>query len=287
MADVSTRLRRARERAHLQIADVSATTKIKPAFIAAIDGGELHQLPGQFFTRAFLKAYAAAVGLDPAEVARQYDEHVGRTEPLTLEELAAVLDKKFPPVPPLRERLHKRVATLPFVTMPSAPALPMLVKRPIPMPSLRLRIPQVHAMRAIRPAVVALLMVIATVAAVVTWTPNRQAGEAGAVGTSGIAEAAPATASAPVPAPDKVTIDIMPAAQIWVAATTDGKLTVFRMLQAGERVSVSATQAADFRIGNAAAFRYTINGVPGKAIGGPDEVREFQITPQNFHSYVR
>jgi hypothetical protein len=42
-----------------------------------------------------------------------------------------------------------------------------------------------------------------------------------------------------------------------------------------------------FRIGNAAAFEYSINGKAGKPVGGPDEVREFQITTSNYTSYLR
>ena len=285
MADVSTRLRRARERARLEIADISARTKIKPAFIAAIDRGDLGQLPGQFFTRAFLKAYAAEVGLDAAQIARQYDDSVGRTEPITLEELAAVVDKKLPQVPPLHQRLMaqwdavgtmRKLSAREWRVAPPAPSLDT--------PSLRLRVPRLPAMRLVRPAVAAIVMVIVAIAAVVTWTPGPQA-EAGAVGTSGVAEAA--TPTPPPAIPDTLAIDITATGQIWVSAKADGEPALFRMLQAGEHVSLSATRDLTFRIGNAAAFEYTLNGVPGKPLGGPDEVREFQITKDNYRTFAR
>ena len=283
VANLPTRLQRAREQARLEIADISARTKIKPAFIAALENGHWEQLPGQFFTRAFLKAYAAEVRIDPAQVAREYDEAVGRTDPITLAEFAAVVDKKYPAVPPLHQRLMAQWDALGTFRKLSGPE--WRVASPLPsdhQPSLRLRVPRVPDIGIVRPVAAALVMVVVAVAAAVSWTPSRQP-EAGAVGTSGVAEAAAATP----PVPEKVTIDIVPTAQIWVSAKADGNPAIFRMLQTGERVSLSATSDLTFRIGNAAAFTYTLNGVPGKALGGPDEVREFQITPQNVHSFRR
>ena len=38
---------------------------------------------------------------------------------------------------------------------------------------------------------------------------------------------------------------------------------------------------------NAAAFVYTVNGVPGRALGASGEVVEFQMTRENVHTYRR
>ena len=61
VADIPTRLRDARKRAGLEIAEISAQTKIKPAFIAALERGHWEQLPGKFFTRAFLKLHDESI----------------------------------------------------------------------------------------------------------------------------------------------------------------------------------------------------------------------------------
>ena len=52
-------------------------------------------------------------------------------------------------------------------------------------------------------------------------------------------------------------------------------------------MTLEAQRELAFRIGNAAAFEYSINGVTGKPLGGPGEVKEFAITPANFRSYAR
>ena len=112
----------------------------------------------------------------------------------------------------------------------------------------------------------------------------------GAVGTSGVAAAAPVATTGTVPAPaapEKLTLAISPTAPIWVTGAADGKRVLYRLLVPGEHVTVEARKDLTFRIGNAAAFSYAINGVPGKPLGGPDEIREFQITPENFQSFRR
>ncbi|HEV3485654.1 MAG TPA: hypothetical protein VG106_09620 [Vicinamibacterales bacterium] len=42
-----------------------------------------------------------------------------------------------------------------------------------------------------------------------------------------------------------------------------------------------------FRVGNAGAFQYSINGVQGRVLGQPGEVLEFQVTRDNVHTYQR
>jgi hypothetical protein len=112
-----------------------------------------------------------------------------------------------------------------------------------------------------------------------------------AVGTTGVVAAGVAAAPAPQPEPEPVpetlSLEITPTEQIWVAATADGERVVYRMLEPGERVKVEARREMSFRIGNAAAFQYAVNGTPGKPLGGAGEVREFQITGENYRTYRR
>ena len=71
-------LRRARERAGLEIEEISARTKIKPSFLRALETGHFEVLPGPFFTRTFLRTYAREVGVPPDEVVREYDRLHGQ-----------------------------------------------------------------------------------------------------------------------------------------------------------------------------------------------------------------
>lgn len=39
------------------------------------------------------------------------------------------------------------------------------------------------------------------------------------------------------------------------------------------------------RVGDAAAFAYSINGVRGRTLGGPGEVRDIRITSDNYTGF--
>ncbi len=66
-------LKSAREQKKLSLAAISEATRINPRFLESIEGGKFSVLP-QTYIRAFIRAYAKAVELDPEEVIRRYDE---------------------------------------------------------------------------------------------------------------------------------------------------------------------------------------------------------------------
>lgn len=61
-------LRAARMRSGLTTADVARITKLSPWAITAIECGRIEDLPPGLYTRAYLRAYAHAVRLDPEAV---------------------------------------------------------------------------------------------------------------------------------------------------------------------------------------------------------------------------
>ena len=62
-------LKRARERAALTDADVARLTRLSPRVIAAIEQERYDLMPAGLYARAAVRAYAQAVGLNPAEIA--------------------------------------------------------------------------------------------------------------------------------------------------------------------------------------------------------------------------
>ncbi len=67
-------LRRIREIAGLSLADISAETKISLSILRAMEAGKFQYLPGQVFSRNFVKQYAATVGSDEDRVAAWFDQ---------------------------------------------------------------------------------------------------------------------------------------------------------------------------------------------------------------------
>jgi transcriptional regulator with XRE-family HTH domain len=68
------RLRHERERRGIALASIAERTKIAPALLVALERGDVGRWPGGIYRRSFIRAYAEAVGLDPAEVAREFFE---------------------------------------------------------------------------------------------------------------------------------------------------------------------------------------------------------------------
>jgi cytoskeleton protein RodZ len=65
-------LRTARERLGWEIDAVAEALRLKPAFIRAIEQGDLAGLPAPAYTVGFVRTYATALGLDPNEAIRRF-----------------------------------------------------------------------------------------------------------------------------------------------------------------------------------------------------------------------
>jgi transcriptional regulator with XRE-family HTH domain len=251
VVEISRRLRSARELAGLSLEDLAATTRIRREALQAIERGEFDRLPGDFYIRAFLRTYAREVHLPPDEIVGDYEAMRGEAAP-EFDAPRTHSDGHRPPAPP---------AGLPILSRP-------------------------WTVRAVVGLTVVLLVVTVIRSRPVANRPH----EAGAVGTSGVVEAAPAppvAAPQAEAAPDKLVLEIRPAGPTWVTGAADGKRVLYRLLTPGEHITVEARDDLSFRIGNAVAFAYAINGVPGKPLGGPDEIREFRITRENYRSFRR
>jgi transcriptional regulator with XRE-family HTH domain len=67
-----TRLRRQRLRARVTVEQIADTLRIKPELIAAFENNDLSEWPRGLYSRAWVRAYAAAVELDPADTVDEF-----------------------------------------------------------------------------------------------------------------------------------------------------------------------------------------------------------------------
>jgi len=63
--DLGTRLRMARHRRGKSLRDIAAVTKIPTAWLEAIERNDFDRLPAGIFRRAYIRAFAGEVGVDP------------------------------------------------------------------------------------------------------------------------------------------------------------------------------------------------------------------------------
>jgi hypothetical protein len=67
-----TRLRRQRMRARVSIEQIADSLRIKPEIIAAFEANDLSEWPKGLYSRAWVRAYALAVDLDPVDTVDEF-----------------------------------------------------------------------------------------------------------------------------------------------------------------------------------------------------------------------
>ncbi len=123
-----SRLRQRREEQAIALLTIAEETKIKRALLEGLERDDVSQWPSGIFRRAFIRAYAHAIGLSPDAVVREFLEiHPDPVEDVaTIAAVAAALDgagtKEGPPTR-FRNMVGSAIGSLSRVRVPS-PAPP-------------------------------------------------------------------------------------------------------------------------------------------------------------------
>ena len=88
MSDLGARLREARERRGVSLRDIAAHTKFSVSALEALERNDPSRLPGGIFARAFVRSYAAEVGLDPEATVREFVETFDVEPPISVVDLS-------------------------------------------------------------------------------------------------------------------------------------------------------------------------------------------------------
>jgi hypothetical protein len=102
-------LRRHREARGIPLPAVAEQTKIGPAFLVALERGDCSKWPGGIYSRAWIRAYAAAVGLDPEEIGARFASCFSQT---------AFPGREPSPAPPAAPNGIRKVAPLRLTLQP-------------------------------------------------------------------------------------------------------------------------------------------------------------------------
>jgi transcriptional regulator with XRE-family HTH domain len=93
------RLREQREQRNLSLADVAEQTKIKMSLLAGVERDDISQWPPGIFRRAYVRAYARAIGFDADAAVREflelYPEPIEPTEPPSPSRLRRLIGSAF------------------------------------------------------------------------------------------------------------------------------------------------------------------------------------------------
>ena len=249
--DIGTTLRNARERRGLSIEELAATTRITLPVLRALEHNTFDTVPSGIFVRGFIRSYAREVGLDPEEMVAQFLEQTGDA-PVTAEQPA---ESRFDDDILIDPEPSSGRATWGYALIVAA-----------------LLVAFVSSTRTDE-GDDALTPVAASEALGqedADGAPGDAANEPGAVATTG---------------DGLLHVDITPSGPCWVEAVVDGKTVVYRLMQAGERQTLSAREIA-LRVGDPAACAYNINGRPGRPLGAPGTPVSVNLTVDSYRDFL-
>jgi cytoskeleton protein RodZ len=70
--DFGSRIRHVREERGVSLREIADATKISVSALEALERNDISRLPGGIFSRAFVRSYAAAIGIDPEQTVREF-----------------------------------------------------------------------------------------------------------------------------------------------------------------------------------------------------------------------
>lgn len=261
--DVGARLRAAREARALSLRKIAASTKISVAALEALERNDVKRLPGGIFTRAFVRAYAIEVGLDPEQTIRDFlvqfpIEGVADGSPYAN-------DSRERDQFQSQQRIASTVVRILLLSVPLAGVVIFFTLRGDSGAPGRIE----DGPDETAPAVAAAPASDAAVPAADWPSPAPAPG----------VEAAP-------PAAESLVIAIHPHGPCWVSLVIDEEQVFSRVMQGGERIVREARREIVLSIGDAGAFDFTLNDRPGRPLGASGEVVRAQITHENLASYL-
>ena len=257
MDDFGGKLRQARERRGISLRQIAASTKISAAALEALERNDISKLPGGIFSRAFVRAYAVEVGLDPDDTVKEFLDRFNQEPPPTAESAATVPQEETD-----FENKQKMAALALKIALVGIPVIILLLY---------------FTFFRNRSAVQA---------------EGEPAAPAAATPADTGAPSAPAPAPvveavAPPPTPRQLKLEIHPTAECWVSLTVDGRKLFARVMQRGERETHTVQREAVVEIGDAGAFAFAINGREGKSLGDVGQVKTLNLTPATAAQFTR
>jgi cytoskeletal protein RodZ len=269
MASLSERLKRERELRGISLRQISEETRIGVRFLEALEEGRLEIIPGEFYRRSYLRAYARYLGLDEDRAVNAYD--FSRKEKPSGKEEAEPEPVAVPLPPWVKWAVAAAAIALPAVLL--LRAMPASTTETDPVA------PESRPVDGERPPSIE-----------GTDTPSPLPEE-----PSEPTEWIPvATAAAPPPPLLRIPSEAGPLRLVlsvdeacWLEIAADGEIVASGLKEAGYRQRVVAEKELRLWLGNAGGVRLLLNDELVKSLGGPGQVRkDVTITPENVREFL-
>ena len=323
--NLGAKLRRAREASGVALRDIALTTKISVTALESLERNDFSRLPGGIFSRAFIRSYATAVGLDPEATVQEFLAEVTRSENEDAEvatarsevtpEDRAFLDRQKQAIrllqiagvlvaiaagtgatfawmrwarpsnvaPPAQQAASQPPATAPASPPPTSPAPVALPPAPLP-PAAS---PPTASPQGAKPPAADPPPAKPTPPPATKPPPaDPKAGASGMPVTAVPTEEPPPVPVPPTPA-EPLTVEFEVTAPCFVEVAADGKVSFTKAMEPGDRQRIQAQRDILLKVGDAGAFRWTLNGKRARPLGPAGSARSLRVTQANFKKFIQ
>lgn len=251
MASLSEELRRERELRGISLKQIAEETKIGVRFLEALEENRIDLIPGEFYRRSYLRAYARYLGLDEERALNAYDF----AHQTASENGDGIEESKAGSGAPWLKWVLGTVVLLGL-------SASMLLK---PEPSVSSESPPTAAVEPLVPARPA---------------PERRA----------LTDEVPVIPDLPLAETDAtgglrfvLSVD----ESCWLEIQADGEIVTSGLKDGGFRQEVTASREVKLWLGNAGGVSVWLNGRPARALGRAGQVRkDLSITPENYMEFL-
>jgi cytoskeleton protein RodZ len=286
MADLGSKLRQAREKKGVSIRQVSTNTKIGAAVLEGLERNDISKLPTGIFGRAFVRSFAAEVGLDPEVALQEFTEQFrGDLATVTHVPTEGVDDHEA------RERRTQRrrrtlIVGVAVVLLAVGAVSYFGIEHLQSLWAMALSRTQSSKVVDTTPAEPAPAPADAAPAPVQT-EPASDAAAAPPVSATAGGEARSENERPSSDAPaDRLNVVLKVTRSCWVAATVDGKKQFQRVLKPGDDRALEVQNDLVLTVGDAGAVKMTINGMEAKSLGRSGEVVTDRLTLSNMKRFL-
>jgi cytoskeleton protein RodZ len=267
---VGERLRRARLDAGKTLDQVAGDTKIQLWILEAIERDDFSRIPGGVFIRGYLTAVARAVGVNPSEILTAYSP-----------EFAPQPAPPPPVLPPPDPNEVTRTPLWQYVVIVAMVLGAMVLWRNMTRTSHDIAAAPIPTAPVSAPPTTVPLPALPP-------APPNQPAESGATATTGatapIAPVEPHEGDSAVAPSAPLIVQVHANEEVWIEADADGERKAYQLFEQGQELRVEGQKEIRLLVGDAAAVSYTINGKPGRPLGGTGVVRQFVVSPATVES---
>ena len=234
--------------------------------LEALERSDLSRLPGGIFTRAFIRAYAQEVGLDPDRTIQDFiaelpaDTATSAAHPVTFEDGEKLESDR---------RVFVTAARLALMSLPLIGAALYYGTARAPVGASHLPVAASEAQ--LPGAGVKAHEAVAEQIPGVSGTASEHAGGA---------------RQGAVPAASGLVMEIAPRGPCWVGVSADGASIFSGVMNAGDTQVVRAKEEIVLNIGDAGVFAYSLNGQRGRPLGAGGQVISQRITLANLSEFT-